>query len=374
MRIALLTRSLDIGGTESQILALAEGLHQRGHEIDIISFYPAHAILTARGVTHIGCHSLNKRARWDILGFLSRLYHRLQLICPDVVYSFLPVPNIINGLMAPLARHYRVVWGMRASDVMPLDSFDRLTQVSYHFQQRSLYMADHIITNTPPSSGSALARLAPERLSVIPNGFDLNRYKLLPQAGQALRRQWGVAPTECLIGMIANFEPIKDHRTFLEAAGIAQARNAQLRFLCVGEGPCRSEIEARARIEGIKIICPGHQKNMAAVYSACDLVTLSSLSEGFPNALAEAMACERPCVSTDVGACRWLLDIEERLVPPGHAIALAEAWLAALASPLSPSALRVRIAEKFSLEQMISQTEHVFTKFKAHRDKPIIDA
>jgi glycosyltransferase involved in cell wall biosynthesis len=133
----------------------------------------------------------------------------------------------------------------------------------------------------------------------------------------------------------------------------------------VGDGPAadRPGLEGLARRLGLgdRIVWAGFRRDLSAVYGALDVATLtSSYGEGFPNVVAEAMACGVPCVATDVGDAAFILGDLGRIVPPRNPRALADAWIAALAQEPAPemrSRRRRRIEENFNLDVMIDRTE-----------------
>ncbi len=115
---------------------------------------------------------------------------------------------------------------------------------------------------------------------------------------------------------------MKDHVTFLRAAAqIAKGSNA-LRFVCVGDGPSgyRRELQGRARGLGLtdRFVWAGKRTDMPAVYNALDILCQSSASEGFPNVIAETMACGVPCVATDVGDSARIVGGMGVIVPVGE--------------------------------------------------------
>jgi glycosyltransferase involved in cell wall biosynthesis len=149
---------------------------------------------------------------------------------------------------------------------------------------------------------------------------------------------------------------------FFDALSIMTARGEVVRAICIGEGD-RSELDESIRRRGLDdVICwLGPRTDLRPVYSALDvLVSSSRYGEGFPNVVAEAMACEVPCVVTDVGDSAMLVDATGRIVPPGEPEALAVAVSELLArSDLAAlgRAARTRVGARFAVERMIDETE-----------------
>jgi glycosyltransferase involved in cell wall biosynthesis len=142
-----------------------------------------------------------------------------------------------------------------------------------------------------------------------------------------------------------------------------------VRFACVGDIGDASYAEAMRTLAGElgldgRLLWAGGQSDMHAVYNALDVASLSSVAEGFPNVIGEAMACGVPCVSTAVGDAAWLLDDDALLAPSGEAAALADRIGRLLQR--SPddlarlgAAARERVASRFSVASLIDTTEQV---------------
>jgi glycosyltransferase involved in cell wall biosynthesis len=334
MRVALLIRSLDIGGAERQLVELARGLHSRGVTVQVLTFYaggPLRSELEAAGVP---VRDLAKRGRWDTWGFLGRLVRTLRELQPDALYAFLPVANIFAVLARPLvSRRMRVVWGVRASNV-DLHRYDWTFRIVSHAERAFARFADVIVANSRAGRDHLVALGFPaERIVVIPNGIDTGRFRFDPDGRRRVRAEWGVGDDELLIGLVARLDPMKGHETFLEAAALFARDEPKARFVCVGDGPptYRSHLRRRAAELGLesRLVWSGARRDMPAVYSALDIATSSSsYGEGFSNAIAEAMACGRPVVATDVGDSAHMLAGHGSVVPAREPAALARAWLA----------------------------------------------
>ncbi len=369
MKVLLINRSLAYGGIERQLTVLAAGLRQRGHDVSVVVFYPGGALeadLLRSGVSVV---SLDKRGRWDVVPFLFRMLRSARSDRPDVLYSFLPVPNIIVAALLPVLRPSRVVWGVGAADV-DLSLYDWLTRLSYGLEARLSRLADLIISKSVAGRDHAVAQGFPaERMVVIPNGIDIERFRPDAEARRRLRGEWGVAEQETLIGLVARLDPIKDHPTFLRAAAALFERSPGARFACVGDGPAGyrralGEVAAELGI-GERVVWVAARDDVSAVYNALDIATCASLSEGFPNTVGEAMACGTPCVVTDVGDSAWVVGDTGVVVPPGKPQALAQGWRAMLErlereGPSVGAAARARIAENFRAEDLARRTEAAF--------------
>lgn len=365
MKVVFLIRALTYGGAERQLVALARGLHARGHQVRVAVFYvggPLEADLRQAGVPVI---VLNKRGRWDMFGFLLRLAACLRGERPDVVHGYLAMSNALAVLLRPL-HGGRVVWGLRASE-RDETQYGWNARADRWLQRTLARFPDLIIANAHAGRDDAIRAGYPaDRLIVIPNGIDTERFVPRPELGEPLRRSWGVGPGERLVGRVGRLDPQKDYPTFLRAlAHVVQQRPA-VRAVCVGSGPQELErkYQALAQSLGIaeRVIWAGARPDMPAVYNALDLlVSSSAFGEGTPNVVAEAMACGIPCVATGIGDSATVIGDAACIVPPGDPQALAAAMLRQLDAldrgVVARDALRQRIVTRFSLEALIDRTE-----------------
>lgn len=381
MNILFLARALGPGGAERQMALLAAGLQRRGHDVTVATFYPGgnfRAVVTEAGARHV---SLDKRGRWEVIGFLARLRRLLKERRPQVVYSFLPPANILAALLARAAGRPRVVWGIRVSD-MDLGSYDWVQKLAYWNEARLSPSANLIVFNSESGLKGARRRgLATERAVVIANGIDTKAFAPDAAARRRLRDAWGVRGDETVVGMIGRFDPMKDHATFLHAAEKLALSRPGLRLVLAGVGTTADNagLDDMLRSTGCaaRTILLGERSDMPAVMAALDILCLSSaFGEGFPNVLGEAMAAGVPCVATDVGDARHVVGETGEVVPPGDAEALARAMdrlLDRLAR--SPDAVRAaardRIVARFSLDRMVDRSESALAQLLGVRAAPV---
>jgi glycosyltransferase involved in cell wall biosynthesis len=367
IRIDVLIRSLGAGGAERQAALLAAGLAARGHDLRVLVFYPGganEAYLRDRGVP---VRHLGKRSRWDIPRLVAGLARELRIRRPDVIYSLLPSSNVIAALARPFLPATAVAMGVRASD-MDLRKYDPVSGAVYRLEARVARAADVVITNSAAGRRTAIGSGFPEdRVRVVPNGIDCDRFRPDEAARESLRRRLGVPGDALLIGMVARVDPMKDHVTFLEAARRLSRLLPAARFAFAGTGAGPSDIWLRREIgeRGLReaSFLLGEVADIETVYPALDIASLTSaFGEGFPNALGEAMACGVPCVATSVGDAAEIVGDTGRIVRPRDPDGLVEAWRAL--GSLTPAA-RIRLGETarnriiafYGASRMVDETE-----------------
>lgn len=375
MKIVFLCRSLEYGGTERQLVTLAKGLQQsEDFEVCVFVFYAGGALYQELESAEVQLTSLGKRGRWDVFGFIIRLIRALRKEQPDVVYSFLDTANVISTLLRPATGRARLIWGVRSSYV-DWQRYDWLARRTYTLSARLSRFADAVIVNSQAGRRFHTEQGYPkESTVVIPNGVDVRSFCIDPGARATARREWKVAEDELLIGTVGRLDPMKDHPNFIRAAAIFTEQYGNVRFVCVGDGESDyvaglKQLVSELNIQN-RLIWTGYRHDLVNVYNALDIVTLSSYGEGFPNVVAEAMACGRPCVVTDVGDCAWLVGKTGIVVPARDEVALAGGWekmmgrLATDREAIGRNA-RDRIKEHFDSTLLVERTETVMRQVVA---------
>lgn len=371
MKILFFIRSLELGGSQRQLAALAGGLARRGHQVAVAMFYdggPNEDALTSIGVRLI---YLQKSSRWDVFSPLLRLSSLIRAERPDVLYAFLPTQNALAAFLAPFGAKTRLVFGVRAAGMQAVH-YDALSAVIYPIEATLSRRADLIIANAEAGRIDAVKRGMPaDRIVVIPNGIDTGIFRPDPEERKALRRQWNIEEGSFVIGFVARLDPMKDHKNFLNAAAKFMQYDPSARYVCVGGGQkeYRESIMAHAWSVGLddRIIWAGEIRNARAVYNAFDIATLSSaFGEAFPNAIGEAMACGVPVVATDIGDVASILGKLGEVVPPAEPDLLCAGWVKMRQrvkdEPTIRSAVRQRIVENYNITTMAARTEQELTK------------
>jgi glycosyltransferase involved in cell wall biosynthesis len=363
--VVFLTRSLEAGGAEVQLVSLATALPRDQFAVTVLCFYEIGPLLDTLSEAGIPVVSLRKAGRWDIPRFFARLVRELRALRPNVIHAFLGPPNILAALAKFFLPSMHVVWGVRASN-MDLSQYDFTWRLGFAFERWLSSRADLIVANSAAGRDHVRRNgFADSQLTVVPNGIDTARFDVSPQVREAVRRDWGVADDECLIGVAARLDPMKDHENFLRAAALLVRDTPRVRFVCIGgdgladrDGLCRLADELGI---GERVIWAGYRKDMAAVLSALDIHTsASAFGEGFSNTVAESMAAGVPNAVTDVGDSALIVGATGEVVPPRDPARLADAWRRLLSLDDAGrrqrrAACKARIAENFSRATMVDR-------------------
>jgi glycosyltransferase involved in cell wall biosynthesis len=289
---------------------------------------------------------------------LVRLVRLLGEDKPDVVQTWMYHSDLLGGIAAVLVG-VPVVWGVRHG---PLERRDKiLTRATRKACAIMSRRVPHAIVCNSESARRAHseAGYAAEKLVVVPNGFDVSRFRPSAEARAAVRRELGIPLDAPVVGLVARFHPHKDHGTFLSAAAMVRDECDVARFVLCGDGVEWSNHELASEIErrrlGPAVHLLGRRDDVERITASLDVACLSSITESFPNVVGEAMACGVPCVSTDCGDVQEIVEGSGRVVPVRDPAALANAVLEILrlderAREERRRAARSRIIAHYSIE------------------------
>jgi len=374
MKILFLTRSLNCGGAERQLVALARGLSQQGHNVAIAVLYSGGPLEKDLRETSVRVLALNKRGRWEFTGFLLRLIKLVLHEQPDILHTY--TDNLFTVAAQPCLPSMKIVWGVRGSE-LDFSRYDWLFRASYWLSCRLSRTADLIIANSHAGSKGHVADGYPaKKMAVIPNGIDTNRFCFNSEGRKRIRHEWKVDDDNPLVGLVARLDPMKDHVTFLQAAAQLLTTLPNARFVCVGDGPdlYKTFLHERTRFLGLtdRVMWAGMRSDVVDVLSALDvLVSSSAFGEGFSNVIGEAMACGVPCVVTNVGDSGFIVGKLGEVVAPKDPVAITNGIERLLARKIDPAVIRRSVVERFSLAALIQATERQLLDLCHQLPRPI---
>jgi glycosyltransferase involved in cell wall biosynthesis len=351
MKVLHLITDLDVGGAEMMLSRVAGVHHSQGMDVEVISMTSEGPIADRIRQQGIPVSSLGMQRGRPSVAALRDLRARLRASSPDLMQSWLYHANLMASLAA-VGRSVPLVWGVRQTFLNPA------------FTTRSSRVAARLVRYVPGPGPSAIVCCSrkgvethekigypADRMVVIPNGFDVNAYKPLSEARAGIGRELGLPDDARIVGFVGRFNPIKDLRTFFEAAALLDTTEPDLVFVVCGRELTRDNLELVRMTNGVclrdNVHLLGERLDVAQIMPAFDVLVSSSVTEGFPNAVGEAMACGVPCVVTDVGDSAFLVGDTGRVSPPSKPARLAQEVRTLLrATPEDRHALGARARER----------------------------
>ena len=365
--------SLDVGGAESQLARLVAGDAAGAISHSVVSLKPGGALRAGMEDLGVRVRDLGIGRKLSAVGGLARLAGLIRTTRPSVVHSWLYHADLLATLALALSgrrRATRLIWGVRCSD-MDMRRYARSSSHILKVLPRLSSRTDLVLCNS--EAGRAVhARLGyrPPRWRVVPNGVDTNHYRPRPRERAAVRAELELDDESFVIGMCARVDPKKDHGNFVKAVAVLAETVPEARFVLIGAGTDElgSTLDRAIAGSGIggRFVRLGLRRDVGRLHAALDVATLSSaFGEGFPNVLAEAMACGVPCVATDVGDSAAIIGDTGLIVPPSDSEALAAGWNRLLgegreARAMRGATARQRVASRYSLTRAIEDYRRVY--------------
>lgn len=360
------------GGAEVMLYRLLSVLDRDRFEPHVISITGDGPLGDALRKAGVPVRLLEMDARAPNPVLLFKLMRWLREIRPALVQTWMYHADLIGGVAAYLTRR-PVLWGIHTSSLDASAVKPGSRKVVRVNAALSRWLPQGIVSCSERARISHVAfGFRSDKFVVIPNGFDLEVFRPDASARASVLRELKLGTEAHLIGLVARFDPVKDHETFIRAAGILHRRDPKAHFVLCGKGISweNSGLCSWIDAEDLSAHCSllGRRDDVPRLMAALDLCTLSSIAEAFPNVLGEAMACGVPCVSTDVGDAADVIGATGIVVPPRDPEALANGWARVLSLAESERAglareARKRIESRYSIRAIARQYEAVFSRF-----------
>ena len=352
-------RSLCIGGAEKQFINLVKNIEKNNFDIYVITMYGGELESEITSVEKINYINMNKKSRYDF-NFFFRYKKLLSKINPDVIYSFLGEMNLFSYWCKP--KRTKIIWGFRASN-MDYQKYGRLSQLLFYLQKIYSKKVDKIIANSYASIefhkkyGFDMSKAV-----VIHNGIDTEKFKRNEKKRVEFRKKYGLKESDIAIGIVARIDEMKGYPVLAKASVKLFKEFNNIKIFAIGDGNIKIKDECKeilGKYNNTRFVWLGKQKNVENFYSGFDIYVSSSFGEGFSNSIAEAMACEVPCVVTDVGDSKIIVGDTGIVVKPRSEESLYEGIKKMINQNIKElgQKARERIIENFSNEKMVKKTE-----------------
>jgi len=364
--------SLDLGGTETQMMQLARRLKANGHSVTVGCLHPEGILaqdLVEAGIPVFGFPKPGSLLSLNGANQLLRMALFIRRKKFDVVHAH----DLWANLMAVPA-------GRIAGAPIIISSQRDLGHLYWYTPfRRKVIGAIHRLSARIVANSSAVRKLLvetfrvpPSRVRVLHNSVDFERFA----SARRDRRQMfpDLDPATRLVAVVANMHSeVKGHHDLIDAARIICRAIPQTSFVLVGDGAERRNIEDHAVVAGVRdhFIFLGRRLDVPEILACCELFTLPSHSEGFPNVILEAMAAGLPVVATQVGGVLEIIEDGQSglLVPPRDYRALADAIIRVMKDPTLAASLsrngQQRVQARFSFARLVTETEQLYGSMPA---------
>jgi glycosyltransferase involved in cell wall biosynthesis len=361
MRIMQFIIGIDVGGAEMAMLRMSCELRRRGHDIQVYCI--RRQCKLEREFTKIGVPVYYFS---PVAGLFETLKHAREFKA-EVLQSWMPHANLLGLLLGRLVGKPKVVWNIRQT-LNRWRQIPALTRRVIRCGARFSRRADAIIYNSGQGRKDHESHGYRNKSSlVIPNGFEA--LPIDPELRQQTRSQLGLSSDGLAILFVGRDHPDKGPDFFIDAAIRLARENAKAEFILVGRGfgvssarlkRIPSELQGRFHFLGEVT-----ELALTGALQAGDVFTSTSISEGFPNALAETMLLENIPVVTDVGDSPTIIGECGIVVPPGDSAAIVDSWHRLAQMPpeernVLKRQCRMRILKEFSLEVCINSYERLY--------------
>jgi glycosyltransferase involved in cell wall biosynthesis len=373
MKVLHVITGLNNGGAEAVLYRLAAADQRSGNLHHVVSLMDRGIYAARLEQAGVVVSTLDMPRGRVTFGGLLRLFRLMKQVHPDVVQTWMYHADLLGGIAARLAGIKAIAWGIRHANLHP-DKNNRVTLlIAKLCAGLSIWVPAKIVScSVKAAQVHRDLGYQSDKFIVIPNGYAMEKFKPDIQTRLVLRGELAITSDAFVLGMVARFDPQKDHQNLITA--LSQIKKSGQQFVCllVGVGMDNSnallmaELEFAGITDYVKLLGP--RDEIPAVMNALDLHVLSSLGEAFPNVLAEAMACGTPCVTTDVGDAALIVGSNGWVVPARNPEALAGGLMQAKAIFENnrqawqelQTACREHIVSNFELSQMCERYREVW--------------
>ena len=307
----------------------------------------------------------------------------LRSIKPDIVQTWLVHADFLGSIAARLAGIKKILWNIRYSNIEIGKAKFTTILIIKILSILSYLIPRFIITVSKKAKKIYEIEGYNKRIfKFIPNGYDLSILKVNKLQKINFKRKIKIKNKIPLIGNVARYDPQKDHLNLLNALALIRLKNINFFCVLIGSNIDKNNIDLISNIKKLKlsnhIKLLGQTDNISEVMNGLDVHVLSSrYGEGFPNVVAESMACGTPCIVTDVGDSAFVVGKTGWVVPPKNSTRLAKVIEKVLNEKNTSkwnkrcNKAQLRIKKKFSISKMIKLYNDVWIKVYKINDKKI---
>ena len=329
-------------GAQRMLLRLVRGLEKHGVRNMVVSLGDRGALAPEFEASGVPVRALRMSGAASFVSGLLAFRSAVREFAPDIIQGWMYHANLLSIFVRD-ARGSRlpVLWSVRRG----LDDLGERKRATHALVRGSAWLSSRasriIYCSQRSREQHEAAGFSGHAPVVLGNGFDTELFAPHPECRTSFRRELGLGENDVLIGNVGRFDVAKGHRILIEAFCNVAARHPAAHLVCVGRGLDTQLVPRGVPLAVAKRIhLLSERQRVHEVFPAFDLYCSSSIAEGFPNVIAEALSTALPVVATDTGATRELVGSRGVIVQPRSAAALEAGLEKMLGEP--PDSRRAR--------------------------------
>lgn len=361
MRIIHIISSLGDGGAENTLYKICKYDKKNIHIVISLKGPGKYFSLLKKLKINVYCLNLNFYSIYKFFYLLKFL----QQLKPDLVQTWLVHADFLGGIAAKLIGIKKIIWNIRYSD-FKIGRAKTLTIFLVKLLSVLSFSIPKLIIIVSKNARKIYAQKGYDfkKLKFIPNGYDLSILKPDKIKKKIFNKKIKLVKKLPVLGNVARYDPKKDHSNLLRALSIIQSK--KISFVCYlfGSNINRNNVKLVAEIKRLRLTkyikLLNQSDNISEVMNGIDIYIQSSrYGEGFPNVVAESMACGTPAIVTDVGDASFIVGDTGWIVKPNNPIDLAKAIEEAISElstkkwKIRSNRSRLRIKKNFEINKML---------------------
>ena len=378
IKVILVINTLRVGGAENCVRLLAENLDRERFLPMVLCTQAGGPLEQDLNRRDIPIRILNRPRRsillfpvfcWDVFISLYEVFVFFKKERPDIVHTHLPASAYYGVVAGKLAGISRLVFTFHSSTFFPIRPGRSLRTWLRIKLTQFLCRRVRIIVAVSKAIYERLIEVIPQKagsICIIPNGIDVSRFNL-ESSEKRLKKELGLDPEDILITTVGTLNSVKNQALLLKGVAKLLPRFPKMQLVIVGEGPLKQELLFLQEELGLKDHCHflGLRKDIPEILSETDIFVNTSLYEGLPLSILEAMAAGKPVIATAVpGTIEVLEEGSGLLVPLDNPAALAQTLKMLIEDPEQRVGLgrkaQERVVQHYSLEGNILRWQTLY--------------
>lgn len=368
MKIIHVITGLGDGGAENTLYKICKFDNLNKHIVISLKSPDKYSILLRKN----GIKVYHLKMNFLSIGKFIYLFKLLKFLEGDVIQTWLIHGDLIGGLAAKLAGFDNIIWNVRYSN-LDFNKKNFLNILLVKILSKLSFFIPKAVVVVSKSAKKNCEKISydKKKLILISNGCDLLSFKPSIKQKFLFRKRYNLKNNIPILGNVARYTPMKDHLNLIKSLSLLKSKKYNFICVLVGSNINYKNKELLDQIKNLKlnrnVKLLGNSNNINQVMNGIDIYIQSSrYGEGYPNVVAEAMACQTPCIVTDIGDAAYIIGKTGWVVKPNDPVMLSKSIEKALLMKKKKdwknlcSKTRNRIKKNFNLNKMINSYKRLW--------------